>query len=512
MKTWKNLMLIFLLFGLFSCSEDDLVDRGDDGPDPGPDPVAETQTGVFRDSEVAGLNYETETKSGVTDAEGKFEYLEGETVTFSLGDIILGSGPASEDMTPISIVSTENATVEIPEVKNIAAFLQSLDSDNDPSNGISISEETAAAITIDAIDFTQPIERILGEIVAEVNLATGSELEVVYPEEAAVHLAETTGDTYDPGVDVFKKFIPTLESWKPYPPTSVYWIHETNAEGELINSTLYEKYPERILYKIDYTELLESNLPASYVQTYYNYGEPGNKVSVQVNYNEDHTVAGFYRNNADGSFNQNLKFVLEDNNRVSEGLFYSENDEFWYRQVYEKFANGNTKVNTRYTSESGYDDSAVQRRNEYTYTEFGDIASETIDSKTDNFETYTWYYAYTNEKTLESKKSESVALNGRNQTWDIFYDSSERIERQVISAGDFVSDYVEFYPNGDPKRAETYYQGFLYEIVEWAEDGTSVWKTINEEDGSYKIEYKDENENILKTEYYDSDGNLISTE
>ena len=510
MKTIKVFLLLFFSISIFSCSEDDAIDTTDDTP--GPDPVAEIKTGVFRDSEVAGLKYETETKSGVTDADGNFEYLEGETVTFYVGNIEIGSGLASEDMTPISIASTENATIDSPEVKNIAAFLQSLDSDNDPSNGISISEETSSAISIDAIDFTQPVERILGEIVAEVNLATGSQLKVIYPEEATMHLAETTGDTYEPAIDVFKKFIPTLESWKSYPTTSVYWIHETNAEGKLINSTLYEKYPERKLYEIVYTEWKENSLPAKYTQTYFNYGEAGNTVNVEVNYTEENRVAGFYRTNADGSFNQNLKFILEDDNGIAEALHYSENDEFWYRNVYEKSEEGNTEVNTRYSSESGYDNSKVQRRVEYTFTGFGEIESETIDSRTDNFETYTWYYTYTDENILESRISESVALNGRNQTWEIFYDAEERIERQIISVGDFVSDYVEFYPNGDPKRAETYYQGFLYEIVEWAEDGTSVWKTINEADGSYKLEYKDQNENVLKTEYYDADGNLLSVE
>ncbi|MDX1761108.1 MAG: hypothetical protein R3218_03050 [Christiangramia sp.] len=510
MKTIKVFLLLFFSISIFSCSEDDALDTTDDSP--GPDPVAEIKTGVFRDSEVAGLKYETETKRGVTDADGNFEYLEGETVTFYVGNIEIGSGLASEDMTPLSIASTDNATIDSPEVKNIAAFLQSLDSDNDPNNGIEISEETSSAISIDAIDFTQPVERILGEIVAEVNLATGSELKVIYPEEATAHLAETTGDTYEPAIDVFKKFIPTLESWKSYPTTSVYWIHETNAEGKLINSTLYEKYPERKLYEIVYTEWEENSLPAKYTQTYFNYGEAGNMVKVEIGYTEENRVAGFYRTNADGSFNQNLKFILGDDNGIAEALHYSANDEFWYRNVYEKSEEGNTEVNTRYSSESGYDNSKVQRIVEYTYTDFGEIATEYIDNKGSNLNPYTWNYSYTSANTLESKQRTTRDLNDRERQDTYFYDEDERIERLLIEVGDFVSDYVEFYPDGDPKKAETYYQGFLYEIVEWTEDGTSVWKTINEADGSYKLEYKDQDENVLKTEYYDADGNLLSVE
>lgn len=327
MKTMKNFVFVFLILGIVSCSSDDSIDIG-----PEPQPIAETKTGIFRDSEVAGLKYETETKSGITDANGKFEYLEGETVTFYVGDILIGSGPASEDMTPISIAATPNATISSPEVKNIAAFLQTLDSDNDASNGISINQETVAAISVNAIDFTKPIEGILGEIVAEVNLANDTFLEVVYPEEATVHLAATTGDAYVPIIDVFNTFIPTLESWKPYPSTSVYWIHQADENGNLLNSTMFEKYPERILYKIEYPELMENGLPSKYVRTYYNYGEVGNIVNVEVTYNEDNTVAEYYITNADGSFNQQIRFnTLDDKKRVVEASFYSETDEFIFK-------------------------------------------------------------------------------------------------------------------------------------------------------------------------------------
>ena len=86
-------------------------------------------------------------------------------VTFYVGDIRLGSSTASSQMTPISIASTENATIESPEVQNIAAFLQTLDSDGDSSNGILIESATAESISLIEIDFTKPIIQILGEVV-----------------------------------------------------------------------------------------------------------------------------------------------------------------------------------------------------------------------------------------------------------------------------------------------------------------------------------------------------------
>lgn len=44
-----------------------------------------TSVGVFLDSPVAGINYRTESQSGQTDAQGRFNFVQGETVTFSVG-------------------------------------------------------------------------------------------------------------------------------------------------------------------------------------------------------------------------------------------------------------------------------------------------------------------------------------------------------------------------------------------------------------------------------------------
>jgi para-nitrobenzyl esterase len=45
----------------------------------------------FYDSPVAGLEYKTQTASGITNEKGKFKYYPGETVTFSIGGLVLGS-------------------------------------------------------------------------------------------------------------------------------------------------------------------------------------------------------------------------------------------------------------------------------------------------------------------------------------------------------------------------------------------------------------------------------------
>ena len=118
-----------------------------------------TNTGYFVDSAVSGLAYVTSSGiTGITSATGEFSYAPGDTVTFSIGPIEIGQATAADMLTPVSLVPNADATNDV--VVNIARFLQSLDADGDPSNGITISAEVTAAagtiglsVTFDAADF-----------------------------------------------------------------------------------------------------------------------------------------------------------------------------------------------------------------------------------------------------------------------------------------------------------------------------------------------------------------------
>ena len=79
-------------------------------------------TGVFVDAPVGGLNYQTATMSGITDENGTFKYHEGETVTFMIGDLMLGSAPGSDIMTPIDLVPGAVDETD-PTVTNICRLL-----------------------------------------------------------------------------------------------------------------------------------------------------------------------------------------------------------------------------------------------------------------------------------------------------------------------------------------------------------------------------------------------------
>jgi len=84
------ILLLFCLATITACADDS------SNPD--------ALTGVFLDSPVGGLNYQTATMSGITDENGTFMYHEGEIVTFLIGDVMLGSAPGNNIMTPVDLV------------------------------------------------------------------------------------------------------------------------------------------------------------------------------------------------------------------------------------------------------------------------------------------------------------------------------------------------------------------------------------------------------------------------
>lgn len=93
--------------------------------------------GRFIDGPVEGLRYVSGDLSGYTAADGGFQYAQGHLVSFYVGEVKLGSALGAPIVTPVSLVpgafDETNATVI-----NIARFIQSLDDDGDPSDGIRI--------------------------------------------------------------------------------------------------------------------------------------------------------------------------------------------------------------------------------------------------------------------------------------------------------------------------------------------------------------------------------------
>ena len=108
-------------------------------------------SGNFIDSPVEGIEYQTATQNGTTDAQGTFTYQSGEIISFYVGGVFLGSTLGKSVITPIDLV--DGATdVYDQVVTNIAQFIQSLDEDENVFNGITISEATISEILASNID------------------------------------------------------------------------------------------------------------------------------------------------------------------------------------------------------------------------------------------------------------------------------------------------------------------------------------------------------------------------
>ncbi len=97
------------------------------------------RTGEFVDAPVQGLFYVSGSISGFTDSDGRFEYEEGESVSFFIGDIALGNAvPGKSLVTPLDLVV--DGDIDSSAVINIARLLQSLDID-DEENTITLPVE-----------------------------------------------------------------------------------------------------------------------------------------------------------------------------------------------------------------------------------------------------------------------------------------------------------------------------------------------------------------------------------
>lgn len=99
--------------------------------------TAAAPTGYYIDAAVSGVNYVCGDQSGTTDTEGRFKFQQGTDCTFTLAGITLRTVPAANLADNITIL--ENNV-------SVAQMLQTLDSDGNASNGITITPAVIAAV------------------------------------------------------------------------------------------------------------------------------------------------------------------------------------------------------------------------------------------------------------------------------------------------------------------------------------------------------------------------------
>jgi hypothetical protein len=153
------------------------------------------KTGTFLDSAVEGLRYQSGAANGVTTATGEFIYENGKTVRFYVGDILIGETAGTTVVMPNDFAQTKNIADDASV--NIARFLQTIDDNRDPSDGIKITETVTALARNRILDFTQSTADFENDphvqsAVAELTAATVAGASNLIPKsDALAHLSET---------------------------------------------------------------------------------------------------------------------------------------------------------------------------------------------------------------------------------------------------------------------------------------------------------------------------------
>ncbi len=162
-------------------------------------PGSTTLTATLVDSVVSGVSYTTTSDATVkyTGANGSFSYKTGDTITFKVGAATIGSVSASAIGTD-GIVMPQDIGTNATAVTNIAQFLQTMDSDSDPTNGITINSADAAKITT-VIDIQTASDTVVAQVLVDAGIIA---LVADYVTETAAntHLATVTGDSTAPTV------------------------------------------------------------------------------------------------------------------------------------------------------------------------------------------------------------------------------------------------------------------------------------------------------------------------
>lgn len=200
MKVLKETIILVGACGLMACSGSNSSSNGENNPRLPIEPFVASGNGQFIDSPVQGLSYRTfneldnQTSQGTTDSNGAYSYnVETDSeIEFSIGNLTLGRIAVSDIITPLSF-SNESSDLDLPI--NLARFIQTLDDDQNPENGINIDNQTIADINttysgIPAIDFDQPSDDFVSSVEQNLGLYAPSST-LISADDAATHLNAT---------------------------------------------------------------------------------------------------------------------------------------------------------------------------------------------------------------------------------------------------------------------------------------------------------------------------------
>ncbi|WP_077288152.1 DUF6402 family protein [Cognaticolwellia aestuarii] len=135
--------------------------------------------GRFIDSLVDGLSYKTESYEGVT-IDGTFKYQQGETITFNVAGLDIGTVHGSSLITPL----------DFDNPLNLGRILQTLDDDANTDNGIYINEaiQNSQQLTGEGSVYIEALDENQSEILDLTGLTSAGTRSLVSKNDAQEHL------------------------------------------------------------------------------------------------------------------------------------------------------------------------------------------------------------------------------------------------------------------------------------------------------------------------------------
>jgi len=177
---------------------------------------------------VHGIDYDTVTNIGTTGVDGGFWYYPEEYITFTIGDVVLGTAQTAKTVSPLNIFPGLEITDDA--VVNMARLLLSLDADGNSNGPISITDVSAAALEqamidlgMSAIDFgnNDEMNALIATAVA-LGATADPPLVEVGAEDAAAWLEQSAGNSLmrrniskSPDYEVDKPKLDIIPVWVP---------------------------------------------------------------------------------------------------------------------------------------------------------------------------------------------------------------------------------------------------------------------------------------------------------
>ena len=132
-----------------------------------------TNSSVLIDGVVEGVEYFTTSgMSDLTNQEGLFNYQDGDDITFKIGGVVLGVATA-EDVTSgrtflQDIADVERSNLSDDYLENMAIFLQSLDANYNPGDGITITQQMRINLADIELDLRQASSGEVKQVIEQV--------------------------------------------------------------------------------------------------------------------------------------------------------------------------------------------------------------------------------------------------------------------------------------------------------------------------------------------------------